>query len=138
MKNFLLDTSALLALNFDEKGADRVTQLLEQGLRGVVKISACFISQYEFFYTVWKREGETKAKQTFAQLQTLPIQWINQSPVLLESAARIKALHQLSAMDAWVAASAMQIDATLVHKDPEFNALKIPQEVLPLKDAQSK
>jgi predicted nucleic acid-binding protein len=133
MKKFLLDTSAMLALNFDEKGADRVAQLLEQGLRGIVKINACFITQYEFFYTVWKREGEVKARQTFAQLQTLPIEWVNQSPALLVAAAEIKAQHKLSAMDAWVAASAMQVGATLVHKDPEFNSLKLAQEVLPLK-----
>ncbi len=133
MKKYLLDTSAILALNFDEKGADRVAQLLTQGQSGEVKVSACFVTQYEFFYTVWKREGEAKARQSFANLQNLPIDWINQSAALLVSAAEIKAQHKLSAMDAWVAASALQVGAILVHKDPEFSTLKMPQEVLPLK-----
>jgi ribonuclease VapC len=82
---------------------------------------------------VWKREGEAKARQSFANLQNLPIDWINQSAALLVSAAEIKAQHKLSAMDAWVAASALQMGAILVHKDPEFSTLKMAQEVLPLK-----
>jgi predicted nucleic acid-binding protein len=133
MKKFLLDTSAIFALNFDEAGAARVAQLLEQGQRGAIKVRACFVTQYEFFYTIWKREGEAKARQNFARLQALPIDWVNQSPVLLVAAAEIKALHQLSAMDAWVAAAAKQTDSTLVHRDPEFKALKQPQEMLPPK-----
>jgi predicted nucleic acid-binding protein len=52
---------------------------------------------------------------------------------LLES-SRLKALHPMSFSDAQVAALAMLLDATLVHKDPEFEPLAdIRQECLPLK-----
>ena len=39
----------------------------------------------------------------------------------------------ISVVDAWIAAAAMLRGATLLHKDPEFSALPIPQETLPLK-----
>ena len=41
----------------------------------------------------------------------------------LLAAARIKAGHKLSVADAWIAATAERLDATLVHKDPEFEPL---------------
>ena len=40
---------------------------------------------------------------------------------------------RMSVADAWIAASAMLLRATLVHKDPEFDQLDIPQHRLPYK-----
>ena len=64
---------------------------------------------------------------------SLPIEWLHESSKLLEAAAAIKATNALSLADAWSAAAASLAGATLVHKDPEFAALKLKQEVLPLK-----
>jgi predicted nucleic acid-binding protein len=61
------------------------------------------------------------------------VEWIHESAELLEAAAEIKAKHPLSLADAWIAAAASLAGATLVHKDPEFAALKLAQEVLPFK-----
>ena len=53
------------------------------------------------------------------------------SEPLLEQAASIKARHSLSLADAWIAAAAQQVGATLLHKDPEFRAIaNLPQEWL--------
>ena len=54
---------------------------------------------------------------------TLPVEWVHESPKLLERAASIKASHPLSLADAWIAATALELGATLVHKDPEFESL---------------
>jgi len=43
---------------------------------------------------------------------------------LLISAAQIKASHALSLADAWIAATALHCGATLLHKDPEFQAIE--------------
>jgi predicted nucleic acid-binding protein len=59
------------------------------------------------------------------------LQWVKASEPLSQSAAGIKARHALSLTDAWIAASAQQIGATLLHKDPEFRAIAgLPQEWL--------
>jgi hypothetical protein len=48
-------------------------------------------------------------------------------------AAEIKATHGYPFADAWIAAAATLLPATLIHKDPELDALAISQERLPSK-----
>ena len=115
----LLDTSALLTLRDDEPGADRVERALEQPQR----CYACFLSRMEVLYRVWKDEDERAGRLAYEQLRGLPILWVEASEPLLERAASIKARHSLSLADAWIAASAQQVGATLLHKDPEFSAI---------------
>lgn len=123
----LLDTSALLTLRDDEPGADRVEQALKQPKH----CCACFMSRMEVLYRVWKDEDERAGRLAYEQLKALPLQWIEVSEPLLERAASIKASHSLSVADAWIAAAAQQIGATLLHKDPEFRAVaELSQEWL--------
>ncbi len=116
---FCLDTSAILTLRDDEPGAERVARLLE----GPDPCFACFITRMEVLYRVWKDEGETRGRLAYEQLQSLPIQWVDQTEPLLLEASRIKASHSLSVADAWIAAVALISRATLVHKDPEFEVI---------------
>ncbi|MBS0609611.1 MAG: PIN domain-containing protein [Proteobacteria bacterium] len=133
MNRFVLDTSALLTLRDDEPGADRVAQLLTQAQQGQTRVLGCFISQMELLYRVWRDESETAGRLAYEQCLALPIEWVHESPELLIQAAQIKAQFPLSLADAWIAACASLAQATLVHKDPEFSALPLVQELLPLK-----
>lgn len=65
MKRYLLDTSALLALRDDEEGANTVADLLQQGQYGQAKVFACFMSQMEILYRVWKDEDEQSGRLAF-------------------------------------------------------------------------
>lgn len=132
MKPYVLDTSALLALFDDEPGADRVEALLRNSAE--VSCLACFISLMEVLYRVWKDEGEAAGREAYALCLTLPITWVHESPALLERAAQVKATHALSLADAWIAATALEAEAVLVHKDPEFEKLAgLREERLPYK-----
>lgn len=133
MKRYLLDTSALMALRDDETGADTVADILHQCESGQAKCFACFMSQMEILYRVWKDENEQSGWQAYEQCKSLPIEWIHESPELLEKAAELKATCRISLGDAWIAASALLQGATLVHKDPEFETVKCPQLPLPYK-----
>ncbi len=134
MSGFLLDTSALLTLRSDEPGADRVAALLGDASTGKTECHGCFISLMEVLYRVWKNEGEAAGRIAYAACLKLPIIWLHESPSLLERAASIKAIHPLSLADAWIAASALELGATLVHKDPEFENLPgLIEERLPYK-----
>ena len=119
MPAFCLDTSAILTLRDDEPGAERVALLLE----GPDPCFACFITRMEVLYRVWKDEGESSGRLAYEQLQSLPIQWVDQTEPLLLEASRIKASHRLSVADVWIAAAARLSRATLLHKDPEFEAI---------------
>jgi predicted nucleic acid-binding protein len=115
----LLDTSALLTLRDDETGAARLEQALEQPQR----CYAGFLTRKEVLYRVWKDEDERAGRLAYEQLKALPLLWIEASEPLLELAASIKVRDALSVADAWIAAAAQQVGATLLHKDPEFRVM---------------
>jgi predicted nucleic acid-binding protein len=119
MPRICLDTSALLTLRDDEPGAERVAQALE----GPIRCTACFITRMEVLYRVWKDEGERQGRLAYEQLQALPIDWLEATEPLLLLASEIKAKQRLSLADAWIAATALQSGSTLLHKDPEFQAI---------------
>ena len=134
MSDFLLDTSALLALRDNEPGAERVAALLEAAARGELTCHACFITQMELLYRVWMDEGEEAGRTAYGICLSLPITWLHESTELLESAAAIKACFPLSLADAWIAAAAQLLNAVLVHKDPEFErVIDLKLECLPYK-----
>ena len=133
MKRYLLDTSALLTLRDDEAGADEVAGLLYQAQEQKADCLACFITLMELLYRVWKDEDEQAGRIAYEQCQSLPITWIHEDRALLEKAAEMKATHQISLADAWIAACAILHEATLVHKDPEFEQIDCPQLILPYK-----
>lgn len=133
MRSYLLDTSALLTLRDDEPGADRVAELLGEARQGHAKCLGCFMTLMEVLYRVWRDEGEAAGRLAYEQCLALPMEWVHETPALLMRAAETKASHTLSLADAWIAASAMQSGAMLVHKDPEFQPLPVEQESLPYK-----
>ena len=133
MIRYLLDTSALLTLRDDEPGTEQVAKILYQAKHGDIQCFCCFMSLMEVFYRVWKDENKKNGRLAYEQCQSLPIIWVHEDKALLEKSAEIKATHQLSLADAWIAASAIQQKAILVHKDPEFSKLECKQLVLPYK-----
>ena len=133
MKCYVFDTSAILTLRDNESGAEQVADLLYRAERGKAKVLISFISLMEVLYRVWKDEGEQEGRLAYEQVQSLPLTIMHESPALLEKAAVIKATESLSLADAWIAATAIMEEATLVHKDPEFASLHCLQMVLPLK-----
>jgi len=133
MKRYLLDTSALLTLWDDEDGADIVADLLYRAQAREVVCLASFMTLMEILYRVWKDENELAGRIAYEKCQSLPVQWVHESRDLLEAAASLKAQHSLSLADAWIAASAIQDNAILVHKDPDFVALECSQLQLPYK-----
>ena len=135
---YLLDTSALMALRDDEPGADYVAELLMAAASTRTRVYACFMSQMELLYRVWRDESEASGRLALEQCLALPIQWVESTPHLLRLTAEIKATSSLSVADAWIAAAARLTGATLVHKDPEFATLDQPQDVLPLKAAKAR
>lgn len=127
----LLDASAILTLRDDEPGADDVAERLAAGNRRGVPCRICFITLMELYYRVWQDEGQAQGRLAYEQCLSLPLIVVHEETRLLELAAEIKATHRLSVPDAWIVASAMLLQATLVHKDPEFERLNIPQHPLP-------
>jgi len=128
---FLLDSSALLSFIEDEAGADQVEQALRQEttlLPWPVLLEVYYISIQE--------DGPSEADRRLALIKQLSVKilWDMDESTLL-TAAKLKADFQISFADSIIAAFAVQRDAVLMHKDPEFEALAgiLPMETLPYK-----
>jgi predicted nucleic acid-binding protein len=130
-EGFVLDTSAILTLIEDEAGAERVDQVLR-----AEQVWLPWLVLLEVNYITRQERGEAEADRRYALMKQLPVTilWCVDEPTLL-TAARLKASYHLSLADAMIAAFAMQKNATLLHKDPEFDALtgQLSPESLPYK-----
>jgi len=116
----LLDTSALLAFRGNEKGADRVEQLLVSARKTGKPLLLSFMTRMELLYLIRRAEGVDAARSALSLVDSLPIEWIGCEPDILVQAAALKAAGGLSVADSWIAATAVVHGATLVHRDPEF------------------
>ncbi len=129
--NFLLDTSALLAYIEEEPGADRVEEILNQE-----RVLLPWAVLMEVFYMTVRESGFHEAETRYAMIRqsSAKILW-EMNEALLMRAAKLKGQNRLSFADAVIAAYAIQNNAILVHKDPEYEALAgiFEMEILPYK-----
>ena len=130
-ERYVLDTSAILAFIENEPGAERVETVLYQEsvwLPWIVLLETYYISRQE--------QSKAEANLRYALLKQTPatIIWQADEAVMLK-AARLKAGYRLSLADAIIAAFAIRKKAILLHKDPEFEAVKeyVDLEALPYK-----
>lgn len=124
MDNVVLDTSAWLALAESEPGADEVEAHVAAAWLGRASIHSSFVSLTELQYIRTNEQGAESAAKLVAWVKQQPVQWLHSDDALCGEAAKLKAAHKVSFADAFVAATAQRLNATLVHKDPEFDALK--------------
>jgi len=122
-EEFVLDTSAIFAYLEDEDGADTVRDALRAAERGDWHIAVCFVTLTELRYILIQEQDIAGAIQATAIIKSWPISWVHSSEELCNAAADIKAVHRVSLADSFVAATAKLNGATLMHKDPEFQAL---------------
>ena len=138
-ENRVLDPSAWLALDEAEPDATDVEAMLAAAWLGEIQVFACFVTLTELD-TIRTREHDAQQAAellTFARAQRGTS--IHSDDALCATAAKLKAAHRLSFADAFVAALAVQLEATLVHQDPKFSALArvVQQHVLPLQCASA-
>ena len=117
----MLDTSAWLTLIEDEPGADTVQALLEAAQAGGAILLTSFMSYMEVYYITRQERDAEEAQARIDLMTSLPVLRIESSAMLSVRAAEIKATRRVSVADAWIAALAGEHEATLVHKDPEFD-----------------
>ena len=129
MKKYILDTSALFSLIEEDAGRDRVAAILQKE-----EFILPFITLLEMHYITHQGQGLHEADRRYAVLKQSNVLWSFDEPTLL-TAARIKAENHISLADSMIAAVAIQKQAVLVHKDPEYECLEnqLEMEALPYK-----
>lgn len=119
----VLDTSACFAFLENEAGADTVEAHLLEARAGRVALHGSFVTLTEVEYITTQERGASDAAAALEKMKAWPVQWHHTDDALCGMAAKLKAAHKISFADAFVAATAQRLGATLVHKDPEFDAL---------------
>ena len=135
MTQYVLDTSAIFAFIENEEGVDEVEKLLQKALDDEIVLTISIVSCIEVFYISWHEQGEQTAVE---RLQLINDLTIIQEPVdsqLIRIIGEIKAVKTMSFADCCIAGLAKFKQATLVHKDPEYEQIadEIKQLKLPYK-----
>ena len=137
-RNYVLDNTAFLTMFEDEAGADTVQDLLDRANKSEILVFVSFVTFTEIFYITLREKGEEEAQKRTKLMDALATTRIESSEELSLIAGRLKAAYRLSFADAWIAATAIFYDATLIHKDPEFEQLedKLKALKLPYKEKE--
>jgi predicted nucleic acid-binding protein len=140
MTQYVLDTSALLTYIENEEGATEVETLLEQALVDEAVLYISMVSCIEVFDITWQEQGKEAAAERLKLLNDL---MVIQEPVdsqLTKIIGEIKATKAMSFADCCIAGLAKFKQATLVHKDPEYEQIEneIKQLKLPYKQKKKR
>ena len=115
----VLDTSAVMRLLLDQPGADEVQRILE----GDEPVALPFIALMEVRYVLLRQLPAEQVDQLVTLLRASPVEVPESDPAWGYVAAQVKSRGGLSVADAWMAALALLRNATLVHRDPEFEGV---------------
>lgn len=122
--SFVLDSYALLAYLQDEPAGSRIEKLLDNARKEKCRLFFSLVNLGETLYIVERRGGITKAQDALALIRQLPIEIPLVDEQTVFTAAHIKANHAISYADAFVVATAVQENATVVTADPEFQSVE--------------
>jgi predicted nucleic acid-binding protein len=125
MKKFIADAWSILALlQKEESAASRVKQLLEDAQQEKLQLFMSTINLGEVYYRVGKVKGEAEAQKTLELISRLSLEMLPATDERVLAAARWKIHHAISYADAFAAAAAEELKATLVTGDPELKSLE--------------
>ena len=130
---FVLDAWAILAfLQGEEPAASRVRQLLQNAEERRVDLFVSAVNLGEVVYRVGRAKGEQEAWALLDEIRRLPLTIVSATDERVFAAARLKMRYAILYVDAFAAALARELGATLVTGDPELESLRgeIPLEKL--------
>ena len=135
IQTYLFDTSAILTYLQNEDGADVIENLLVQYFLSEINIVISVISLVELRYKFTRQYAPSVADDIIQRFLLLNIDVIDFDKSLVVSSATYKAMGKMSFADACIAGTAKQLNAILVHKDPEYTTIiqDIGQLPLPFK-----
>ena len=124
MKQYVLDSYAMIAYFEDEAGADRVAQILRQLIQGKAKAYMSVVNWGEVYDNTMREEGVAEAEKVILQLDKFPIQMVEVNRDFAYEAAKLKGKYRIAYADCFAVALSEKLNATLVTGDPEFKKLK--------------
>jgi PIN domain nuclease of toxin-antitoxin system len=124
LRRAVLDSYAVLAFLFKEKGHEKVVAALEKAVESDKPLLIVAPNWAEVRYQVERKAGPEVWARTREKLLGLPIEVVSADQELAEQAGEIKAHHKMSLADAFAAALAKARKADLYTGDSEFRAVE--------------
>ncbi len=125
MADYVLDTSAILAVLHGEDGYESVEEILRgAAVDEAVTVRIPFLALMEVEYQLLRELSMNDAQHWLNLVVSWPVHVVESFLEWRHIAAAVKSQGKLSLADAWMAALALLNDATLVHKDPEFDLVE--------------
>lgn len=124
MNHLIFDSSALIAYLADEPGGAVVEEWLarlvgETEMQGLM----CTAAVGELYHMTMRRKNEQAAERALRAISSLPLTIVAPEMELSIAAARLKATHAISYVDALSAALAIEHKGILLATDPVFDEL---------------
>jgi predicted nucleic acid-binding protein len=123
MSRYILDTSAVLTVLNDEEGIETVLSLLEAACSGGVLVYLPFMALMELEYLNLRKHSQEETQRVLNLVEAWPVEIKHSTEEWCHEAARVKATGLVSVADAWICSLTRLLDAELVHKDPEYDAV---------------
>ena len=124
LKNSVLDSYALLAFLFQEKGYEKVLDLFEKAAQADQVLFIAAPNWAEVRYMVERKVGAGRWQEARHKLLGLPLEVVPADLPLAELAGEIKAVKKMSLADCFAAALAKQKKAEIYTGDPEFKTVE--------------
>jgi predicted nucleic acid-binding protein len=124
LRSSVLDSYAVLAFLFNEKGSEKVIELFEKAAESDKVLFITAPNWAEVRYIVERKVGAAQWRETRTKLLGLPIEIVPADQALAELAGEIKVGGKMSLADCFAAALAKQKKADVYTGDPEFRAVE--------------
>lgn len=124
MRNSVLDSYAVLAFLFQEKGHEKVLDLFERAAQADQALLIAAPNWAEVRYIVERKVATARWHEARHKLLGLPLEVVPADQMLAELAGELKAVKKMSLADCFAAALAKQKKADLYTGDPEFRGVE--------------
>ena len=124
MSAAVLDSYALLAFLYQEKGYKEIGAVLEKALGTDYLLLISAVNWAEVRYVIERKNGLEAWQENRSKILGLPIEVVPVDLSLAELAGEIKISRKMSLADCFAAALAKQRDSELYTGDPEFRPLE--------------
>ena len=124
MKSSVLDSYAVLAFLFQERGHEKVLALFDKASESDKTLFIAAPNWAEVRYMVERKVGLGKWNEVRHKLLGLPIEVVPADQAMAELAGEIKASNKMSLADCFAAALAKQRKLEIYTGDPEFRAVE--------------
>ncbi len=121
---YILDSFALLAYLQGENSGDQIQRILTQSNQRECRVIFPLINLGEVAYIIERSQGLEKAQEALSAIRQLPLEILPVSEERVLAAAHIKANHSLSYADAFVVATARELQGQILTGDPEFKQVE--------------